>query len=569
MDSLKGGRNEALQFWKYERHNCALCSFLTLAEVLLTANDITWNPDCTLGTVLADRAAMVDGNVSEALRNCQKMCLSVYGYNVDQTDKLEGCWFLPMIFHGDLPDWLGNDGSAIAPFSSVRVKRGPVKKVTMVPGPSGSSPALVRNRVTVLTVLTDRGDSVLSAFEEFLPAVVGDLPLLVHVEMRAGIKPGLRQVPHTIECNVHRMDEDYMKVEKTVTYVFAGAACYGGTHFNSIVVTGDGVLYDYDCMLCDGRLRIRVPADSVTSKQGYTFTYAVYRLSVEVDVPCKRLKHVPSATSTSVVKCSRKRPAAEPNAVAVGAMPTLTLGLPSKNWTQRRNQTELSELEALQNLTFLRTVTGERGYRRVSASGYEGDLTSLKEDALELAARVLHFQTLTGHPVHGPRRPTMYYHKFDGVGTGGATVAPVSPVAKESRFCDIHDRLLQFAMRGVLQDSLAGGSSQVVQSGYLIENVKPKETRGLSAFNYETITRWTQVAGEKTYRRDRTDVGWVTKLQEASSGNTAYSWPIEGMVEHSPHPEGLCHVDTHDPLDEGMVVVILLLTPHGGNFFFR
>jgi hypothetical protein len=37
------------------------------------------------------------------------------------------------------------------------------------------------------------------------------------------------------------------------------------------------------------------------------------------------------------------------------------------------------------------------------------------------------------------------------------------------------------------------------------------------------------------------------------------------MVVHEPRPEGLCHVDTRARLDEGMVVVIVLLTPHGGN----
>ena len=73
---LGGETGGSHQFWKYERHNCSVCTFLTVVEVLLSANGITWDPSCILGTVFADRSAMKDGLVSTALRNCQTLCLS-------------------------------------------------------------------------------------------------------------------------------------------------------------------------------------------------------------------------------------------------------------------------------------------------------------------------------------------------------------------------------------------------------------------------------------------------------------------------------------------------------------
>ena len=69
--------------------------------------------------------------------------------------------------------------------------------------------------------------------------------------------------------------------------------------------------------------------------------------------------------------------------------------------------------------------------------------------------------------------------------------------------------------------------------------------------------------------RDSSELGWVRALEKASSGNATYSWPRDGMVNAKPHPEGLCHVDTHGRLDEGMVVVMLLLTPDGGKSYCR
>jgi len=225
----------------------------------------------------------------------------------------------------------------------------------------------------------------------------------------------------------------------------------------------------------------------------------------------------------------------------------------------------LSKPDSLRNLAFMRDVTGDSGYKRIRASSYDGDLESLKKDAFDLAARVLYYQTMTGHPVHGPGRSKMVYHKYAGKGTGGASVAPVSPVAKEIRYSKIHDRMLEFAMRGTLQEFIKLGLAEVVTSGYLIENVKCKGTRCKGPINYEKRTRWTLVDGEKSYRRDRSELGWVMELQKASSGHPTYTWPVEGMVDHESHPEGFCHVDTHGRLDEGLVVVMLLLTPHGGN----
>jgi hypothetical protein len=291
---------------------------------------------------------------------------------------------------------------------------------------------------------------------------------------------------------------------------------------------------------------VRSEADTVKSAAGYTFSCAVYRLSSEVDVSLAKV-----GSSACAVPCSTPKPgrAAGPCLSARKDKPGPGLG----------------KLASQRNLAFLRDVTGDCGYKRLKAASYDGDLASLKKDAFDLAARVLYFQTLTGHPVHGPGRATMFYHKYAGKGTGSASVAPVSPVAKEQRCMEIHDRMLEFAMRGPLQDSINLGVAEIAASGYLIENVECKETRCKGPINYEKMTRWSLVQGEESYRRDRSELGWVRELQEASSGNATYSWPVEGMVDREPHPEGLCHVDTHARLDEGFVVVIILLTPHGGK----
>ena len=546
MPGLGGETDGSLQFWKYERYNCAVCTFLTLVEVLLVANGIIWDPSCMLGTVFADRAVMKDGLVSTALRKCQELCLSVHGHNVDKTDKIDGCWCLPMIFHGDMSNWLGRKAGAIAPFSCARVKRGKVPILPLVAGSSDSGPVLVRNEVTVLHVLSDQGDTVVSVFQEFLPLVVGTLPLFVHVEMRQKASPGLTEVPQAIRCDVLRLDEEFAKAEKTVEYVFAGAACRGGFHFNAIVVTADGVSWDCDCMQNDGCLVVRSEADTVKSRAGYTFSYAVYRRSSEVDV-----SPVKVGSSLYAVACSTPKPGRM-------VVPCVSAGTD-------KPAPGLSKPDSLRNLAFMRDVTGDCGYKRIRASSYDGDLESLKKDAFDLAARVLYYQTMTGHPVHGPGRAKMFYHKYAGKGTGSANVAPVSPVANELRYSTIHDRMLDFAMRGTLQESIKLGLAEIVTSGYLIENVKCKDTRCKGPINYEKATRWTLVEGEKSYRRDRSELGWVMDLQMASSGHATYSWPVEGMVDHEPHPEGLCHVDTHARLDEGCVVVMLLLTPHGGN----
>ena len=601
-------------------------------EVLLTANGFTWDCSSMLGTVFADRPVMMEGVVSEKLRECQSLCLRVYGYNVDQTHKVDGCWYLPMIFHEDLPLWLDNDAAAIARFSSLRVKAGKVPAVPPVPGSSVRGPVLVRDEVTVLPVLTYQGDTVTGAFESFLPLVVGRLPSFVHVEMREKkFRAGLTEVPHTICCVVDRMDEQYAKCATTVTYVFAGAACIGGGHFNAIVVTAEGLLWDYDCRLHDGRLQGRTQGATVKAARGYTFSYAVYRLSSEVvvsqakpipaltagtcatprvapavdttlfagpvndhvDVPVvipdqsragaaighatnaqpkgETMLASPSPLGRDRAKKARKRSKKEklPGHAGCGDNVNGGSGAPAHARKRPNKGAALSARDSQQNLDFMRAVTGDCGYTRLMASTFHGDLNSLKKDAFDLAARVLHYQTLTGHPVHGPGRATMFYHKYSGTGTGSACVAPVSPVAKEVRFCQIHDRLLQFATRGPLQDAIVQGVAEIVQSGYLIENVVCKVTRSTSAINHEAVSRYIRVDGETSYMRDRSELGWVRALEKASSGNATYSWPRDGMVNDKPHPGGLCHVDTHGRLDEGMVVVMLLLTPHGGKSYCR
>jgi hypothetical protein len=451
-----------------------------------------------------------------------------------------------MIFHADMSNWLGRKAVAIAPFACARVKRGKVPILPLLAGSSDSGPVLVRNEVTVLQVLSDQGDTVVSVLQQFLPLVVGTLPLFVHVEMRQKVNPGLSEVPKAIRCDVLRLDEQFAKVEKTVEYVFAGAACKGGFHFNAIVVTADGVSWDYDCNQNNGCLSVRSEADTVKSAAGYTFSYAVYRLSSEVDV-----SPVNVGSSLYAVACSTPKPGRM-------VVPCVSAG-------NDKPAPGLSKLDSVRNLAFMRDVTGDCGYKRVRATSYDGDLESLKKEAFDLAARVLYYQTMTGHPVHGPGRSKMVYHKFAGKGTGGASVASVSPVANELPYSKIHDRMLEFAMRGTLQEFIKLGLAEVVTSGYLIENVKCKDTRCKGPINYEKMSRWTLVEGEKSHRRDLSELGWVMELQKASSGHATYSWPVEGMVDHEPHPEGLCHVDTHAGLDEGFVVVMLLLTPHGGN----
>ena len=413
-----------------------------------------------------------------------------------------------------------------------------------------------------------------------------------------------------------------------MTYVFAGAACVGGDHFNGIVVTADGQLWDYDCMKSNGCLQRRMVAGTVKSAVGYTFSYAVYRRSSEVVVSLSEVKSAltagtcPTPTPALAVVPTispgiekhqvdatggmpNQGPAAAARAHACNALPDggIKLASPSTHGkeeakTQRKRMKlgnlpgkggsdenviggvgvpaesriglqrglALSEVDSQLNLDFLRAATGDRGYKRLKASTFHGDLNSLKTDAFDLAARVLHYQTMTGHPVHGAGRATMFYHKFAGKGTGSACVAPVSPVAKELRFCQIHDRLVQFSTRGPLQEAIVQGRAEIVQSGYIIENVVCKDSRGTSAINYEEVSRYISVNGGTSYSKDRSELGWVRALEKASSGHPAYSWPIEGMVKAKPHPEGLCHVDTHGRLDEGMVVVMLLLTPHGGKF---
>jgi hypothetical protein len=73
MPGLVVASGGSLQFWKYGRYNCAACAFLTLVEVLLSANRISWDPGCMLGTVLAGRAVMKNGSVSQLHRTRTNM----------------------------------------------------------------------------------------------------------------------------------------------------------------------------------------------------------------------------------------------------------------------------------------------------------------------------------------------------------------------------------------------------------------------------------------------------------------------------------------------------------------
>jgi hypothetical protein len=404
-----------------------------------------------------------------------------------------------MIFHEDLPKWLGNNAVAIAPFSSVRVKPGKVPIAPLGAVPSVTGPVLVRNAVAVLHALSDQGDTVFSVFQDFLPLVVGTLPLLVHVEMRQKVKPGLSEVPHTIRCGVLRMDARRAKVEKTVTHVFAGAACCGKGHFNGIVVAADGLSWDYDSMKNNGCLQRRMQAATVKSAPAHTFSRAVYRRSSEVQVPSATAGVAFNAT-TCLTPATRA--VADPIASAGSVVLKRGGGGPAPKSTGSERGPALSPEDSRRNLAFMRAVTSDRGHKRTRASSYEGALSALRKDALDLAARVLCFQTLTGHPVHGPGRPTMFYHTCAGKGTGGARVAPVSPVAKDPSFCDVHERLLHFAMRGTLQEYIDQGQAEIVHAGCLIENIKSKETRCKSAINYEDVTCWTRVKGEESHRRD-------------------------------------------------------------------
>ena len=226
----------------------------------------------------------------------------------------------------------------------------------------------------------------------------------------------------------------------------------------------------------------------------------------------------------------------------------------------------------LTNVEFLRACTGEKGILFKNPPGPSGNTTRLLEQATHLTSRVLFHLDATSHRVHGNEagRPQMWYFYHSGTGHGGRRVARVSPAAQEPECVAAHNAVLHHCLGDTIQQFLQSGQATIVQTGILIENVGKKKSRSSCTSTNgrnpeDTYTKFRKYAGEKEYIADRASLTSSEQLYLNSSGHPLNSWPTGTLLAEFPGREGDVHVDTQLPVDQGYVVVIVILTEHGGK----
>ena len=219
------------------------------------------------------------------------------------------------------------------------------------------------------------------------------------------------------------------------------------------------------------------------------------------------------------------------------------------------------------NMAFLRSCTGTKGYRCVVSPADAADAADVREKAHYLAAQVLYFSDQTAYGVHQPGppgKPSMCYFKFDGHDPGGRNTAPISPTVHNPACQVAHDTILRHAMRGELQRHLETGKAYISHTGFLLENITTKSPRDKCQRDPEGYQRQRLYRdGSLSKERCETD---ADRLYEDSRGAPNYTWRSSSLLKQRNGAVGACHVDSWNSVDEADVVVIVTLTEHGGVY---
>ena len=233
-----------------------------------------------------------------------------------------------------------------------------------------------------------------------------------------------------------------------------------------------------------------------------------------------------------------------------------------------------------ENLEFLEAATGRDGYRYGPAPTMEGVAeTPLQAKAKMLAAMVLYHQTTSAHRIHGTGgdRPQYIYYQHAGRGHGGVDVTTVSPVSEYPECVEAHDAILRYAMKGVLQEHIDAKHARIVSSGFIVENVNTKESRGRSACDLESYRvqhlYTDDISGNQTVRepgegRSDSTNRFPEWLQRESSGHPANTWGVDGLVSRRQGALGYVHVDNHGPNHLAAVNVIVTISQDGCTISF-
>ena len=267
-----------------------------------------------------------------------------------------------------------------------------------------------------------------------------------------------------------------------------------------------------------------------------------------------------SAGSPAAQPLVKHREAADHKAVCVPADPHVrSLRAPT-----------MSTSMVAKNLEFLRDCTGERGYRYVESPAGAVGMTALSEDAHLLASRVLYHADHTVHGVHQPglpNKPNMWYFNYEGEDTGGRNTARVTPAALEPACIGAHDRLLKHAMRGTLSGHVDSGVAQIIHTGILCENIDKKCTRDKGERDPEKYTRALQHSDGSLLSKDRSRTD-AMRLFDDSCGAAGFAWRSQTVLKPRNGALGACHVDSCNRVGEAVVVVIIILTEHGGRYTY-
>ena len=260
-------------------------------EVVLHVSRLCLLPTLLLCNVFADRRKLVRGEPTFMNGVFHEFCLNKYRKLSTPAPDASDNSYLPYVYYADLTLFLGEDTSALAAFSCVKLKSVPVDTDHV----NAARERLVSTSPlpALISVFLDSKATIAFQMMTFFSHVVGNLPHLVHVDVE-GISR-LEAIDPFIVLTVPRLDKNFVPRATTVTYTLAAAACHNGSHYNAIVVGADGLHWDYDCV-GSGLLVQRARAARTSAKPGFCFKSIIYRLvsEVPIDVAC----HGESSVST-------------------------------------------------------------------------------------------------------------------------------------------------------------------------------------------------------------------------------------------------------------------------------
>ena len=617
------GPPAGLQCYWWERNNCATVTWLAMMEIVTHAAGCRVHPKSMAGQVIEDRPSMMLQHHSEVLRGFHAYC--VFAHRVTPVNAaVEADPFLNFAFHESLSDLIGLPDSvpteAECLFSCQHVRPGLTADGKPKPVHDRSHlVATVKQDEDVLTKCQMTLECVTGA----LPVLVYVLYVPGSTTTPGQLALHLAPDPLVPGSNVRTPIYAFCAGSVFTGAHFSLIAGTGdGRLYDYDSMAGEAKLV---ARPSQRPFFTRIVESQV---RGPGMTYVIYRLVVKDVLPTVTLAQANTAANAPTLEVEKSRlmtGSSLASSSIISAQPSSASSSPScPNGVHHAMDTTLSATDTesktrnlhchpflkvaqvnnegtppaalraqvappaslppvfvppspglphcVSNIEFLCACTGDKGILFKDPPLPSANTSWLIEQATLLTSRVLFHLDAHSHRVHGnePGRPQMWYFCHSGTGHGGRRVARVTPAAQEPECVAAHDALLHHCMGDTIQEFLVSGQATIAQTGILIENVDYKNTRSTCTSSTgrnpeDTYAKYRKYSGEKDYVADRASLTASELLYLKSSGHPRYSWRSGTLLADVPGRQGDVHVDTQLPVDQGYVVVIVILTEHGGT----